>query len=263
MSHPLQLLARAGYAAKGVVYGVIGLMAAQAAIGGGGRPEGSEGAVEEIGGQPFGVVWLAVVAVGLTAYVAWRLTQAVLDPDRRGKDWKGVFARIGLGLSGLGYVGLALAAARGAIGGDADPGGDAKVEWTGRLLAMPGGSWIVGIIGLVVIGVGIAQFAIAWSGSFLKYYDRAAMSATALAWARRIGQIGFSARGVTFGIIGGFVVAAAAHGDASEASGLEGALHALAAQPYGALLLGAVALGLVAYGVHCLSCARWRVVRPT
>ncbi|MBA2321694.1 MAG: DUF1206 domain-containing protein [Deltaproteobacteria bacterium] len=234
-------------------------MAAATVFGAGSRIEGSEGAVAEIGTQPFGAALLAVVAVGLMAYVAWRMVQAFLDPDRVGADAKGVLTRVGYFLSGLGYVGLALAAGRGALGGRTDDGSE-RVEWTAWLLEFPAGPVLVGGIGLVVIGVAVGQLAAAWMAGFMDKYDRAEMSPAELRWAERIGRFGFAARGVTFGIIGGFLVSAGVNHDAREARGLGGALQALAAQAYGPWLLGVVALGLFAYGLFCLTCARWRAI---
>jgi hypothetical protein len=76
--------------------------------------------------------------------------------------------------------------------------------------------------------------------------------------ALRAGKLGLIARGVVFLIIGGFLIQAAWHIDASRARGLSGALEALARQPNGALLLGATAVGLAAFGVYSLLLARYR-----
>jgi hypothetical protein len=84
------------------------------------------------------------------------------------------------------------------------------------------------------------------------------MSEHARAIAIRAGQVGLTARGVVFGIIGIFLIQAALRARPEEARGLSGALRALEQQPYGPYVLGAVALGLVAYGLYMFVEARYR-----
>jgi Domain of Unknown Function (DUF1206) len=115
----------------------------------------------------------------------------------------------------------------------------------------------------MMIGVGLAHFYRAYTARFMQEYATGEMTARQQRWARRLGQWGLAARGVTFGIIGGFFLYAGVSADPSEARGLGGALVAVAQQPYGPWLLGVVALGLVAYGLFCLSQALYRrVVTP-
>jgi hypothetical protein len=92
----------------------------------------------------------------------------------------------------------------------------------------------------------------------MQEYATDAMNARQRRWAKFIGQFGLAARGVTLGIIGGFLVHAGITADPTEARGLGGALAVLAQQPYGPWLLGIVALGLVAYGIFCVSQALYR-----
>ncbi|HEV2129901.1 MAG TPA: DUF1206 domain-containing protein, partial [Longimicrobiaceae bacterium] len=109
-------LARLGYAAKGVVYLIVGGLAAQAALGSGGQTTGSEGALSTILRQPLGQVLLGAVAVGLAGYALWRFVQAALDPEHRGTDAKGIAIRLGYAISGVIHAGLAIEAARMVLG---------------------------------------------------------------------------------------------------------------------------------------------------
>lgn len=255
----IEKLARFGYAAKGVVYAAVGVLAVQAAFGSGGQTTGSRGAIQQIGQQPFGRVMLGLIAVGLLGYVVWRFTQAIKDPEDKGDDAKGIGKRIGIAVSGFTYTLLSLAAAQQALGmGGGGGGGNSKDAWSAKLLAQPYGQWLLGAVGIIVIGVGLYQFKRAYEASFMKDYS-GEMGARQKRWAKFIGQFGLAARGVTFCIIGGFVTIAAYQADPSETRGLGGALQTLAEQPYGPWLLGAVALGFVAYGLYCLSRARYRV----
>jgi hypothetical protein len=63
---------------------------------------------------------------------------------------------------------------------------------------------------------------------------------------------------VVFGIVALFLIVAALCHNPNEAKGLGGALQQLAQEPLGPLLLAAVALGLMTYGVFSFTEARYR-----
>ena len=252
-------LARLGYAAKGIVYGIVGVLAVQAATRAGGGAEGTRGAISAIGAQPFGQVLLGLTALGLLGYVVWRFTAAAYDPDHDDDDGAlSYLRRIGFAVSGFTYLGLALFAGRRALGSGTSSSSNGSESWAQTLLQQPLGRWLVAAVGLVVIGVGLYQFYRAYKASFMEHYRAGALSTTQRTWAERLGRFGLSARGVTFGLIGFFFLQAAWQSDSDEAGGLAEAFDTLAAQRYGPYLLGIVALGFVAYGVYCLSRARYR-----
>ena len=253
-------LARLGYATIGVVYLLIGVLATQAALGTGGALEDTRGVLFTIARQPFGRLLLGVTALGLSGYALWRLVQALCDPERQGTDARGLLVRLGCAVSGVAYAALAVLAARMALGAGGKGGHGAEQEWTAMVLAQPLGRWLVGLIGGIMIGVGLAHCYRAYTAHFMQEYATGEMSARQRRWARRLGQWGLAARGVTFGIMGGFLIYAGVSANPSEARGLDGALVAVAQQPYGPWLLGVVALGLVAYGMFCLSQALYRRV---
>lgn len=250
-------LGRTGYLAKGLVYCVVGLLSLQAALQSSNQAEGSEGAIRAIGQQPFGQVLLALTALGLLAYAVWRFIMAAFDTRDQGRDAEGIVKRLGYLASGSANLLLALLAAQALLGAGGG-GGDAKQEWTARILAQPLGAWLVGLAGAIFVGVGLYQFFRAYKASFMDRYRTAGMSATQRTWARRLGRLGLAARGVTFSMIGVFIIQAALQADPSETEGLGGALQTLAQQPYGPWLLGVVAAGFVAYGLFCFSYTRWR-----
>lgn len=253
----VEKLGRFGYAAKGVVYAIVGILAVQAAVGAGGATTGQQGALSAIAAQPLGRLLLVLVAIGLVGYVIWRIVQAVIDTDGKGNEPKGIATRLGYVVSGIAYGGLALAAARLALG-SGDSGGGSTASMTARLMEQPFGRWLVTIVGVVVIGVGLYQIYRAYSASFRKHLKLNEMSDTEETWAVRSSRFGLLAHGIVFGITGIFVVQAALNSDPNRAQGLDGALQALAGQPFGPWLLGIVALGLVAYGIHQLVEARYR-----
>ena len=258
--HWVATLARLGYATIGVVYLMIGTLATQAALGMGGAIADTRDVLVTIARQPFGRVLLGLTALGLSGYVLWRFVQACVDPERTGTDARGLLTRLGYAVSGVAYAALAVLAARMALGagGAGDPA--AEQAWTARVLAQPYGPWLVGSLGGIMMGVGLAHGYRAYTAHFMQEYATGEMSARQQRWAKWLGQWGLAARGVTFGIMGGFFIYAGVSADPSEARGLGEVLMVVAQQPSGPWLLGVVALGLAAYGLFCLSQALYRRV---
>lgn len=254
-------LARFGYAARGVVYVIVGALAVTAAIGGGGRTTDTKGAVQTLLAQPLGYVLVALIAIGLVAFSLWRATQAIADADRHGTGAKGLTIRGGLLVSAVTHLLLAVFAASLVLGdGGASGGssGDGSTQtWTAWLMAKPFGRWLVGLVGVAVIGAGLAQIVKGWTAKFEK---RLQVDQSKLRWATPISRFGLLARGFVFLIIGGFIALAAYNYDPQQARGLAGALETLQGQPYGQILLAVVALGLVAFGLYCFIEAAWRRV---
>jgi uncharacterized protein DUF1206 len=257
----MERAARLGYATEGAVYLLIGLLAAGAAFGTGGRTTGQRGAFEVVAGGPFGGVLLGLIAVGFLGYALWRSVQAIMDPDGEGTDVKALGKRIGYGVSALVYAGLAFSAV-GLVLGTARDGGGSTDDWTALLLSWPLGQALVVGVGAAVVGVGIHELYQAYKAEFREYLKLDEMGEKARQWTERWGRLGIAARGMVLGIVGAFLIRAALEYDPQEARGLGGALQTLVQQPLGPWLLGAVALGLVAYGLFMLSVARYRHI-PT
>ncbi len=257
----MERLARLGYATEGVVYTLIGLLAAGAALGTGGRTTGQRGALGIVAGSPFGGVLLGLIAVGFLGYALWRSVQAIADPNREGTDVKALGTRVGYGLSALIYSGLAFSAA-GLILGSGSEGSGSPDDWTALLLSLPLGQVLVVGVGIAVVGIGLRELYQAYKAEFLEYLKLGEMGERVRTWTERWGRFGIAARGIVFGVVGTFLIRAALEYDPQQARGLGGSLQTLAQQPLGPWLLGAVALGLVAYGLFMLSVARYRRI-PT
>jgi hypothetical protein len=258
----VQRLARLGYAAKGVVYLIIGFIAADAAFSPAEQVQGSHGALDTILRQPFGKVLLGIMALGLAGYVLWKIVQAVMDPEHKGGDAKGLVARVGYGISAALYAGLTLEAVR-MLRGNGGGGGGGAQHWTAVVMDKPFGRVAIGLLGLGIAGYGLYELYRAFTSDLAKKLN---LEGSAVATRRRVvglGRAGMAARGVVFGIIGWLVLKAALQYDPSEAQGLEGALVALRKAAYGPWLLMLVALGLIAYGVFQLVKARYRVIRAS
>ena len=257
----IERLARAGYVAYGVVYALVGVLAVQAAFGGSGETASQEGALRQVLLAPLGRVLLGIVAVGLLAYAMWRLFQGILDPENEGTDAKGLVKRLDHVLNGLFHAALAFSAGQ-LILGSGGGGGGSPDDWTARLMAQPFGRWLAAVAGAVIVGAGLYQFYKAYQADFRDDLKTGEMSAREKKWTTRSGRLGYAARGVVFGVIGVFLVQAALQTDPDEARGLGGALETLARQPLGPYILGAVAIGLVAYGVFMFVMARYRRIEP-
>lgn len=258
----VQRLARLGYAAKGVVYVIIGIIAADAALTPAEQVEGSSGALGTILRQPFGKVLLAVVALGLAGYVLWKVVQAVMDPEHKGGDAKGLAARAGYVISAVLYGALTLEAVR-LLRGTGGGGGNGAQHWTAVVMDKPFGRAAIGLVGAGIAAFGVYELVKAFKGDLTKKLN---LEGSAVATRRRVvglGRAGLAARGVVFCITGWLVVKAAMQYDASEAQGLQGSLVALREAAYGPWLLGLVALGLIAYGIYQLVKARYRVIRAS
>lgn len=260
----VEWLARLGYAAKGIVYMVIGGIALQAALGQGDQTTGSEGALEAITRQPLGRVMIGLVALGLFGYALWKLVQAIRDPEHKGTDAKGNVARVGFGISGIVHAALALEAARLALGSGMGDGSESGADSrTAMLMEQPFGRWLVGLLGLGILAYGAYELYRAYAVDIAKRLHLSGeLDPDTRRWVVRSGRLGHAARGVVFGIIGYFLIQAALHYNPQEARGLGDALRALQGESYGPWLLGLVALGLMAYGFFSLVKSRYRRIQP-
>jgi hypothetical protein len=252
----LRRLMRLGFAAKGIVYLVVGILAAQTALGRGGATTDTRGALRTIAEQPFGSFLLAVVAAGLIGYALWRVVEAMLDPEHKGSDTPGMLKRGGYLIVALVYGSLAVSAIR--ILMKRGEQGEADVALTARLLSQPFGRFLVGAIGLGIVGFGLVQFWRAYKADFRKKLRLGELSPQQADWAVQIGRFGRAARGVVLSLAGILVLQAALRSNPEEVGGLDKALQLLAQQPFGAFLLGVVAAGLIAYGISMLVEARYR-----
>lgn len=257
----LEPAARAGYTAKGVVYTIVGVLAVQTAFGSGGQTTGSQGAIQEIASQPFGQTLLVITAIGLACYALWRLAMALLDPAHEGTDGKGIVKRLGYAGSGLVNGALAFTAVRILTDSGGGSGSGSKQQMTAQLMSQSYGRILVGIGGAIVVAVGLYHFYKAAKAKFMEKYNVSEMSRTERTWAKRIGRIGLTARGVAFVMIGSFFVQAALQAQPGEAGGLGRVFQELLQQPYGPWLMGLLALGFVCYGIYCFSYARYRHVK--
>ncbi|MBA2237462.1 MAG: DUF1206 domain-containing protein [Lysobacter sp.] len=249
-------IARVGYAAKGVVFALIGWIAIKAAMAAG-DTGGATDALASLAGASGGKLMLMAIAAGLLAHVVWRLVQALLDPEHDDTDAKRVAVRLFYALSAVIYGSLAWTAwqlSRGERGG-AENG---QEIWVARLLEQPFGQWLVMLAGLGVIAYGVHQLVKAAKGDV----SRRMRSGNTVDphWVILIGRIGVAARGFVFLPVGWFVFRAGQEYRAEEAADLDEVLQMLG---HG-WLLAAVGVGFIAYGLHQVAKAAYRrIERPS
>jgi hypothetical protein len=257
----LERIARFGYAAKGVVYLIVGVLAVPAVFGAANATLGIHGALHAILGGLFGALVLIVVGIGLGAYVFWRLIEAILDPEHNGTNAKGLIQRAVYAVSAAVFANLAFEAIELVIewGSSANITTNITAEdWTRFLLAQPLGRWLVASTGGISIGFGLYQFYTAYTAAFRDKFNVSELSRRQEVWLVYVGRFGYAARGIVFTIIGSFLILAALQSNAKQAGGLSDALLSLEQTSFGLGVLGVVALGLIAYGMYLVAEARYR-----
>jgi hypothetical protein len=253
----LELLERLGYAVRGLLYAVMGILVLRIALGiGGGQATDLSGSIVYVIGNPFGKLVLIVVVIGLAAYSLWGFVRAIYDPLHRGSDASGYMARLGFVSSALSYAAIVVFALQILAGSSTTPG-DSTQRTIASVLTHPAGGWLTILIGIVALGVAVGQFIEAKRANFARDLKGAEMSASERNIAVKLGRFGMFARGVTFLVIGWFLVQAGIHKDAGQVQGFGGAFLFLLNQPYGHILVGVIALGFIALGLHSFACARW------
>jgi hypothetical protein len=256
----IERLARVGYVAKAVLYSTVGILAAQAALGQGGRTTDTRGALREVLGAPYGQGMLYAIAAGLAGYSVWLMVRAIADPERRGSDLKGIALRIGFGIRGVLHAGLALVALK-IAGGDGGSGSDGTSEAAGTVLELPGGQILIWLAAGGIAGYGLYQLYRGFAAKLGRHLAVGELPAGTARWIIGLSRFGIAARGVVFCLIGYFLFRAADQHDPSEAGGLADSLRAVANAGRWPFL--AMALGLVAYGVYELVNARYRRILVT
>ncbi len=232
---------------QGVLYMIVGLLAVAVARGDHGAEASQTGALEAIARQPFGRIALVVVTLGLLAHAAWRGWLAVAG-EPGGDDDAGSMAKRAANVGrAVVYLSFTAVGVRLLTSGEGSKGDQAQKS-TNTVMDWPGGPWIVGIAGLVVIGVAVWNIRKAVTRSFADDLDFSRIDAARKPWVCRLGTAGFAGRGAAFGLIGWFLIDAARQHDPSKSRGLDDSLRELTTAPFGPTILLIVAVGLGAFG---------------
>ncbi|NLT30672.1 MAG: DUF1206 domain-containing protein [Propionibacterium sp.] len=246
-------LVTVGLVCYGVVHLLIAWVAAQLALGGssGGDEASSSGALRSLAQQPWGEVLMVVIAIGFGTLVIWQLLQALFG-HHEFDGFKHVRKRVASGAKVILYGVLGFSAARLAASSGSDGGGgDTEQSITSDLMSMPFGRVLVIIVALVVLAVGIGQIV---KGIRQSFEDE--LSTSPGTGARVLGTLGYVAKGIAIGVVGGLFGWAAITFDPDKAGGTDQALRTILEQPFGVFLLLAVAVGFAAFGLYCFYWSR-------
>jgi hypothetical protein len=245
---------RAGLVARGAVYLVLAWLALHIAVGERGRQANSQGALATVASRPYGEALLVLLAVGLAGYALWRFSQAALGTVTDGRKAGPRLKSLGRGVV---YAGMCATAVEFLAGSPGSSQAAQQSSLTARLMQHSGGRWLVGVAGAVVAVAGVAMVVNGVRRRFAKHLETERMTPATERVVVGLGAAGRVARGVVIMIAGLLVVSAAVTTDPRKSTGLDGALRTLAHESYGPWLLGVIAAGLAAFGLHCLAAAKW------
>jgi hypothetical protein len=243
---------RIGMVAYGIVHLTIAWLGVQLALGDHSGAASRNGALNQLAQQPFGEVVVWVVAVGMFLLVLWKLLEAFIDSTledgakRVIKPATNVFKAIVYGTLGVSAVHTATGT----------KSKNKTTDYTATLMQQPFGRWLVGLVGLAIIGYGVYLAYRGWSEKFLEHLDAQGRSGDAGRAYKLFGKIGYIAKGIAIGVIGVLFVYAAIDHSAKESGGLDQALHKVLQQPFGPVALFAIAVGIGCYGLFCFARAR-------
>jgi len=253
-SKPMELSARAGLIAYGIIHVLVGWLALL--MGWGESVPASpdlSGALRTVAMQPFGKIVLWLIAAGLMALAIWQAGEAIWgSPD--GPEV--ARTRAIRGAKALVYGAIGVSAGRFALGAGSASGEEPEEAASGAM-TVPAGRFVVGIVGLFIIGVGVSHIIKGVKKSFLEEMATSAMSPAVRRSATLMGRVGYVAKGIAVGVVGGLLTYTTVTFDPQE-QGLDGALQAVLVQPWGRYLLSGLAVGFMAFGLFAILQSRYR-----
>lgn len=257
-SGALETLTRVGFLGYGLLHLAVAWLAVQIALGRSAAEGDQAGAFRYVAERPFGRFILVVTVVGLAAMALWQLLLAAIG-HREERGFARIVERVASACRTVIYAALAWTAYR-VVAGTPTSNAEQAQHATAGIMAKPYGPFLVVLAGLAVVALGIGLIVYGARKSFEKRLMLARMSRRARRFAVRLGQVGYIAKGVAFGIVGVLLVQAVTSHNPAKSRGLDAALRALADQPYGTFLLILVAIGFAAFGVYCFFQSRYRKV---
>jgi hypothetical protein len=251
-------LVRIGHAAKGLVFGALGVIAARLALGDRSETPDFPGALEALSERPLDVLFLSVLALGLLAYAAWRFAYGLADPDDLNGSLAGWAHRAVMFSVGLTYAGFGVYAVALLLGMRRDEPG--LQDEAATIFTLPFGQWIVVAIGAGVAIAGLRELYVAFTGRFRDEFRNADLHAAEKALVLITGWWGHAARGAVYCVAGFFGAKAGYTYDPDEARGFSDTLWEISTEPHGDYMLLAIAAGLVSFGIYSILLAIHRHV---
>lgn len=254
----LDHVARAGLVAYGIVHLLIGWLALQLAFGEAAKSNASStGALRTVAQQPLGEVLIWLIAIGMWLMVLWRLTEAAFghqDESDENKRWRKRAMSLGKAIlyGTIAWTAIQIATSTGSQGGS----GGGTESMTARLMNLPGGQLIVGLVALGILAYGARLIYQGWTEGFKDHLDAEGKSGDDGSAYVMLGKVGYIAKGVAIMLIGGLFMYAAITHQAKKSGGLDQALQTVLGYPFGQAVVVAIGLGLAAYGLFSFARAR-------
>jgi hypothetical protein len=246
--------ARVGLVAYGVMHLLIAWLAIQLALGDHSGSADSKGAIQQLAEQPFGQFLVWAIAIGMFLLALWQALEAFFGHgDEEG--FTKVRKRVTSAGKAVAYIVIGVSAVHAATGSSSS-GKNGTDSMTATVMNWPGGQVLVGLVGTAIVGIGGYLIYRAYTEKFLKHINAEGKTGTAgkaYIWS---GKAGYTAKGVSFGIVGALFFFAALTHDPKKSGGLDQALHKVLQQPFGPFLLIVIAVGIGCYGVFCFARAR-------
>jgi uncharacterized protein DUF1206 len=246
---------RAGYAGRGLLYLVIAGFSLYA-ISRGARPQGTASSLSQLETTTWGTIALVLIFLGTFAFAVWNLIDALYDLENCGADGKGIVARAGKIITAVIYASIGSVAFSLVFTGDNRGGSSSISRWTAAVMNWPGGRWIVGIFGLVIIGTGVVLVVNGWKE---KYRQHLQANQFTMNWNWLL-KAGVIARGIVITIVGLLFVQAALRANPAKAGGSGKAFSWLVEQPYGKALVAVICVGLLAFALFSFVNTAYRIV---
>jgi hypothetical protein len=240
---------KVGMVAYGIVHLTIAWLGIQLSLGKHSGSASRNGALNQLAQQPFGKLVVWVVAIGMFALVVWKLLEAFVDLGIEDGAKKAVKPLVNL-FKAIVYGTLGVSAMHVALGSKSK---GKTSDYTAKLMEQPFGRWLVGLVGLAIIGYGGYLAYRGWSEKFLEHLDPQGRSGDTGTAYRLFGKVGYIAKGIAIGVIGVLFVYAALDHSAKKSGGLDQALHKVLQQPFGPVLLFAISVGIGCYGLFCFA----------
>jgi hypothetical protein len=250
----LALVARLGFAAKGTIYVVLGLLALTFAVGFTAHAEDLRGALEMISEHVLGRIALIVLAFGLVNHGVWNAVQCGWDPERISTDKAGWVLRM------LFFLAAKTASVGLGWGWGGESGDQAVQSWTARVLGWPGGRALVILAAVIAAGVAISLVVRLVRGKFMELFSKQEMERAENLLVKTAARLGFGARTIVALLVAWFLWRAGITADPEKAGGMSKALATLLHQPFGPWLLGATAVGLMGQGLFIWLMVPYRAI---
>lgn len=260
MSQTIKSIARIGFIAKGLIYCLIGILAFMSAFEVGGQTNKStrkSAIFATVQHLPAGKPILILLTAGLLCYSFWRAVQFFNDTENKGSDFKGFCKRLRYLFSCIVYLSFAAVAFKTLRNDNQNKGSSGNQKIVSALINKPFGQPLVFIVASIIASIGIYQIFYGISKKYKKHINTLNLQSGAAKYLLISGVAGYVSRGIVWLVIAWLMFRAALHVNAREAGDTTTAFDFLERSSYGSYLLGALASGLILYGIFNFVRARY------